>query len=167
MQPILYVTFGLPGAGKSYAARVFERFGYYIHDADVDLPDDMRQAIATQQSVNDEMRDRFFQNITEHVKRLMARHQKIVVAQTFIKEKYRQRFLEHFPQARFVLVEAQDHIRENRLARRTHQPLDPEYTRKMIKLFEPPHIPHIAISNDVDGDQYLEAQIQLLVDGRA
>lgn len=167
MQPVIYVAFGLPGAGKSYAARVFERFGFYVHDADEDLPDDMRQAIATQQMVSDEMRDRFFRNITEHVERLITRHTKIVVAQTFIKEKYRQRFLERFPQARFVLLEADDPLRERRLSHRTHQPLDPEYTRKMIKLFEPPHIPHQVISNDADGDQHLEAQIQTLLDGRA
>ncbi len=167
MPPVIYVTFGLPGAGKSYAARVFERFGFYVHDADDDLPEDMRQAIATQQPVSDEMRDRFFQNITAHVQRLVNHHKKVVVAQTFIKEKYRQHFLEHFPQARFILVEAQDGLRENRLERRTHQPLDPEYTRKMIQLFEPPHIPHEVIANDADGDRHLEAQIRGLLDGKA
>lgn len=167
MQPVIYVAFGLPGAGKSYAARVFERFGFYVHDADEDLPDDMRQAIATQQPVSDEMRDRFFRNITAHVEQLIKDHAKIVVAQTFIKEKYRQRFLERFPQSHFILVEAGDPLREWRLSRRTHQPLDPEYTRKMISLFEPPLIPHQVISNDADGDWHLEAQIQALLDGKA
>ncbi|MEZ4669757.1 MAG: AAA family ATPase [Anaerolineae bacterium] len=163
-EPIkLFVFFGLPGAGKSYAANVFERFGFYIHDGDVDLPDEMRHAIATQQPVDDTMRDEFFRRITEHVRQLLPAHPRLVLAQTFIKEKYRRRFLKTFPQAQFVLVEAGDTLRERRLERRTNQPLEPNYTRKMVAMFEPPHIPYITINNDTDGDQHLETQIRRLV----
>lgn len=161
----LYVAFGLPGAGKSYAAKVFERFGFYVHDGDVDLPDAMRTAIATQQPIDDTMRDEFFRRITAHIHQLLPDHPRLVLAQTFIKEKYRRRFLETFPQAQFVLVEADDPVREQRLERRTNQPLEPNYTRKMIALFEPPHIPYITLSNSADGDGHLEAQIQQLVNG--
>lgn len=161
----LYVTFGLPGAGKSYAAKVFERFGFYVHDGDVDLPDVMRVAIANQQPIDDTMRDEFFRRITEHIRLLLPDHPRLVLAQTFIKEKYRRRFLETFPQAQFVLVIAEDPIREQRLERRTNQPLEPNYTRKMIAMFEPPHIPYATLSNSSDGDHSLEAQIRQLVNG--
>jgi gluconate kinase len=159
----LFVTFGLPGAGKTYAARLFEQFGFTMHDADDDLPDEMRQAISTQQPINDDMRDEFFKRITAHVHDLLPEHPKLVVAQTFIKEKYRRRFLEHFPHAQFILVEAKDPIRELRLERRTNQPLEPDYTRKMIAMFEPPHIPHKTITNDADGALILEDQIAALL----
>jgi len=161
--PTLFVTFGLPGAGKTYAARLFEHFGFTVHDADDDLPDVMRQAISTQQPINDNMRDEFFKRIIAHVEQLLPKHPKLVVAQTFIKEKYRMRFLEHFPYAQFVLVEAADPIRELRLERRTNQPLEPDYTRKMIAMFEPPHIPYKVITNDADGALQLEDQIAELV----
>jgi gluconate kinase len=161
--PTLYVTFGLPGAGKTYAARLFEQFGFTMHDGDDDLPDVMRQAISTQQPVNDDMRDEFFKRIIAHVEQLLPTHPKLVVAQTFIKEKYRRRFLEHFPYAQFVLVEAKDPIRELRLERRTNQPLEPDYTRKMIAMFEPPRIPYKVITNDADGALLLEDQIAALV----
>ena len=164
--PTLYVTFGLPGAGKTYAARLFEQFGFTVHDADDDLPDVMRQAISTQQPINDDMRDEFFKRIITHVEQLLPKHPKLVVAQTFIKEKYRKRFLEHFPYAQFVLVEAADLIRERRLEHRTNQPLEPDYTRKMIAMFEPPHIPHWVIINDADGALQLEDQIASLVKGK-
>jgi len=95
----LFVPFGLPAAGKTYAARLFEQFGFTMHDGDDDLPDVMRQAISTQQPVNDDMRDEFFKRIIAHVEQLLPKHPKLVVAQTFIKEKYRRRFLEHFPYA--------------------------------------------------------------------
>lgn len=161
--PTLYVTFGLPGAGKTYAARLFEQFGFAVHDGDDDLPERMRTAIHTQQPINDEMRDEFFGRIIAHVHELLPKHPKLVLAQTFIKEKYRKRFLEQFPFAKFVLVEANDPIRERRLERRTNQPLEPDYTRKMIALFETPHIPHKVISNDADGAFHLEDQIAALV----
>ncbi len=161
--PQLYVTFGLPGAGKTYAARLFEQFRFTVHDADDDLPEAMRVAISNQQPINDDMRDEFFNRITEHVHQLLKKHSKLVVAQTFIKEKYRERFLEVFPYAQFVLVIAEDPIRELRLERRTNQPLEPDYTRKMIALFETPYIPHRVITNDADGVLQLEDQIETLV----
>ncbi|MEP6985284.1 MAG: AAA family ATPase [Chloroflexota bacterium] len=161
--PTLYVTFGLPGAGKTYAARLFEQFGFTMHDGDDDLPDRMIEAINTQQPINDEMRDEFFNRIIAHVHQLLPKHPKLVVAQTFIKEKYRKRFLEHFPDAQFVLVEANDPIRELRLERRTNQPLEPDYTRKMIAMFETPHIPYQVIVNDADGTLQLDDQIAALV----
>ncbi len=165
-QNTIYVTFGLPGAGKTYAARLFENFSFFCHDGDDDLPADMRQAIATQQPVNDEMRDRFFAAIIQHVHQLTPLHPRIVVAQTFIKEKYRLLFLNHFPQAQFVLVQADDTIRERRLVHRTSQPLDPAYTRRMIALFEPPHIPYQIINNNDDGGLQLTEQIAHIVNGR-
>jgi gluconate kinase len=161
--PTLFVTFGLPGAGKTYAARLFEQFGFTVHDGDDDLPDAMRLAISTQQPINDDMRDEFFRRITAHVEQLLPDHPRLVVAQTFIKEKYRKRFLAHFPYAQFVLVEAKDPIRELRLERRTNQPLEPDYTRKMIAMFETPHIPYQVIVNDADGALQLEDQIAELV----
>jgi gluconate kinase len=161
--PTLFVTFGLPGAGKTYAARLFENFGFTMHDGDDDLTDHMREAISTQQPITDAMRDEFFERIIAHVHELLPEHPKLVVAQTFIKEKYRRRFLEHFPFARFVLVVAEDPIRELRLERRTNQPLEPDYTRKMIALFETPRIPHQVIVNDVDGEIQLDDQIAALI----
>ena len=163
--PTLYVTFGLPGAGKTYAARLFENFGFTVHDGDDDLPDVMRHAISTQHPINDDMRDEFFKRITAHVEELLPMNPKLVVAQTFIKEKYRRRFLEYFPHAQFILVEAKDPIRELRLERRTNQPLEPDYTRKMIAMFEPPHIPYKVLTNDAEGMLHLEDQIAALVKG--
>ena len=157
--PALFVAFGLPGAGKTYAARVFEDFGFRMHDGDDDLSDDMRAAIAASQPIQDSMRDVFFGQIIASAERLWPAHPQIVIAQTFIKEKYRQRFLDHFPAARFVLVEADLGVRERRLAHRTHQALDPDYVRKMDRIFEPPLIPHDVISNNEDGSAHLKRQI--------
>jgi gluconate kinase len=163
-RPALWVAFGLPGAGKTYAARVFEAFGFKMHDGDDDLPDDMRAAIAASQPINDSMRNLFFSQIIASAQRLWPDYPQLVIAQTFIKEKYRQRFLEHFPAAHFVLVEADLAVRERRLTHRTHQALDPDYVRKMDRIFEPPRIPHQVISNNEDGDVHLKRQIANLLE---
>jgi gluconate kinase len=161
--PLLFVTFGLPGAGKSYAARCFQPFGFYYHDGDLDLPETMKAAIADSLPINDTMRDTFFQQLIASTERHYREYPCMVVAQTFIKEKYRLLFLERFPGARFVLVEAETTVREMRLARRDNQPLDPDYARRMTLIFDPPRIPHSVMRNDVDGSAHLMAQIQVLV----
>jgi gluconate kinase len=166
-QPALYVAFGLPGAGKTFAAYVFERFGFFVHDGDDDLPPLMRATIEAAQPVTDSMRDEFFDRIIAHTAELWPRHPRLVVAQTFIKEKYRLRFLQSFPAAHFVLVQAAEDIRERRLSSRAIMRLDPSYARRMVTLFEPPAIPHQVIDNNADGDSHLERQIAaLLVDSR-
>jgi gluconate kinase len=163
-QSALFVTFGLPGAGKTYAARCFEYFGFFCYDGDTDLPDAMQAAIAASQPIDDAMRDEFFRRLVASVERLHRQYPRMVVAQTFIKEKYRRLFLEHFPAARFVLVEANTAVRERRLSHRHHQPLDPDYTRLMTQLFDPPRISHSVMTNDEDGDAHLKRQIWAFVE---
>lgn len=162
-QPALFVAFGLPGAGKTYVARTFEDFGFTMHDGDDDLPDVMRAAIAASQPIDDNLRDQFFARIIASAERLWPANPRLVIAQTFIKEKYRRRFIEHFPAARFVLVEAALDVRERRLEQRTHQALDPDYVRKMDLIFEPPHIPHQVLTNNSEGDAHIKAQIETIL----
>lgn len=159
----LYVAFGLPGAGKSYVARVFSQFGFYMHDGDDDLPPLMRAAIDASRPVTDAMRDEFFGRIIAHVHQLLPEHPHLALAQTFIKERYRLQFLEHFPAAQFVLVEADEAVRERRLIARTHQALDPVYARRMTSFFDPPAIPHQVIVNNQDGDAHLHGQIAAIL----
>ncbi len=163
-EPALFVTFGLPGSGKSYAARCFEDFGFFYHDGDDDLPDRMKAAIAASQPIDDVMRDEFFRRIIANTERHHTQHPRMVVAQTFIKEKYRLWFLERFPAAQFVLVEADAPIRERRLGHRHHQPLDADYARRMTTFFDPPRIPYSVMTNNTDGDAELKRQIAALVD---
>jgi gluconokinase len=161
--PLLIVTFGLPGAGKTYVARAFTHFGLVFHDGDDDLPDEMRARIAASLPIDDNLRDQFFARIGESVNQLWPEHPRLVVAQTFIKEKYRVEFLTRFPLAHFVLVEADNVIRAQRLAARTYQPLAPDYVQKMDQLFEPPHIPYARITNNVQGRAHLDGQIEALL----
>ncbi len=159
----LFITFGLPGAGKSYVARVFNEFGFFVHDGDDDLTDEMKIAIATQKPINDAMRDAFFDQIIQSIYQLKPIHPRLVVAQTFIKEKYRLRVREHFPEAQFILVEADTNVRETRLAHRSHQMLDMDYARKMSTIFEPPRIDHLIIDNDGNGENSIKQQIEAIL----
>jgi gluconate kinase len=159
----IVVVFGFPGAGKSFVAEVLKKdFGFYHHDADVDMPADLLKAVNTKALVTEQIRDRFFQKIIEHTKHLITEHQKLVVSQTFIKEKYREQFLRAFPEVKFMLVKTTDKIRENRLMQRKNFPIDLEYARKMCLNFDQPNIPHSVVDNDEDNDENIRKQLQLL-----
>lgn len=150
---MLLVFFGLPGAGKSYAARVVAReFNLMFHDGDDDLPASMRAAIASSQPITDDQRDEFFTALIAHVRHIRAGGVPLAVAQTFIKDRHRRQMLDAFPEARFILIEAGQAVRERRLANRTAGAhLEPGYARRMAGIFEPPVIPFTVISNDQDG----------------
>ena len=159
----IIVLFGLPGAGKSFVGKVLqEYFGYHHYDGDITMSDKMLQAISTQDVITDLMRDSFFQKIIENTKRLKTKRQKIVVSQTFIKEKYRNLFLKEFPGTKFMLVQTSPDIRETRLLQRKNFPLDLEYSRKMCLNFDTFKISHSVINNDSDGEESVKKQLQLL-----
>ncbi len=158
---MLYILFGLPGAGKTFTGNIFQKnFGFYFYDGDALLPGDMREAIHTQKKVTDAMRDRFFASILRKIEELKSAHTHLVIAQTYIKEKYRQQVLKKFPDAQFVLIENNDPIRSERLLHQNTYPLTLAYVRKMVANFDAPNIPHRTITNNSDGEEELLAQVR-------
>ncbi len=160
---MIIVLFGLPGAGKTFVGNLFaKKFEYFFHDCDKDLPIEMDKTIKAEGKVTTEMQDLFFKNITDSVKKLLPKQQKLVIAQTFIKEKYRREFLDAFPQAKFISIEAEQQIREERLLKRKTFKLSLSYWRRMSKRFENPQIKHFRIQNDSEGELDLTKQIKAL-----
>jgi len=147
---MLLIVFGLPGAGKTYVGKLLkDEFGFYFYDGDRDLTDEMRQALKEKKLFNDSMRDVFFQNLKIRLLQLHKTKKQLVVAQTFIKEKYRNQLLKALPYAIFILVQTKTALRERRLLQRND--LDQDYVKNMVKLFEKPTIEHFQIANDADG----------------
>ncbi len=162
---MVFVLFGLPGVGKTYVGKVFEEeFGFYVHEADLDLPGEMRVRLEGGLPVTDEMRGEFFGRVVGSVRRLIEEHENVVVTQTFIRERYREFFLREVASARFVLVTADTDIREKRLGGRKEFPLDPEYARKMAEMFERPRIAHKVIVNNVEGREEVLRQVRELLE---
>jgi gluconate kinase len=164
----LVVLFGLPGTGKTFVGKVFEKyFNYYFYDGDNDLTPEMKKAIKTKTVFTDQMRDIFFKILINKIKVLSEKHTKLVVAQTFIKEKYRIDLLKKIPNAKFIFVETKIDIREKRLMERIDYPLDLEYARKMEENFDKPKINYLIIVNNKDGDEEIKNQISTVIPAEA
>lgn len=160
----LIILFGLPGTGKTYIGKVFEKyFNYYFYEGDNDLTKEMKEAIKIRKVFTDKMRNVFFKILIFKIQNLKSKHKNLVIAQTFIKEKYRVDLLEKLPDAKFILVETKTTIREKRLIERKDYPLDLEYARKMEINFDKPIINHVTIVNDYDGEKNIEKQIKLKI----
>jgi len=161
----LFVFFGLPGAGKTFAGKVAQKyFDYHFYDGDNDLTPQLHEAFQNSTIVTDDMRDAFFYNLTKSVKRLMQQYDKLIVSQTFIKEKYRKQFLDVFPSAKFVLIQAPEELREKITIQVKEYTLDAEYVKKMAAIFESAHIPHEVLRNDFVGEEKIKEQLQKILD---
>jgi len=147
--PLVVVVFGLPGAGKTFVGRqLAAQRGAHFHDGDADLPADMRAAIDAAQPVTDEMRERFVDAQVARVKSLLGAHATVVLAQTFPKQVHRERFAREFPRVEWVLVTAPDALRAERIAHRSHQPLDAAYAKRMASFFDAPPAGTRVVVND-------------------
>ncbi|MDO9028352.1 MAG: shikimate kinase [Candidatus Roizmanbacteria bacterium] len=161
----LIILFGLPGAGKTFVGNIFKKyFDYYFYEGDNDLTEEMKQAIKVQRVFTDQMRDIFFKKLTKSIQKLKSKHKKLVIAQTFIKERYRISFIKKIKETKFILIETKNSLREKRLARRTDYPLEMEYARKMSLNFEKPTVNHLTIVNNIDGVENIKKQIELFID---
>lgn len=160
----IIVLFGLPGVGKSFVGNLLQtEFGFYHYDGDQSLPKIMKKAISQKLPITDAMRDIFFTNLTKKSQQLLKTHPKLVVSQTFIKEKYREHFLNQIPNTQFIFIKANKSVRERRLLARLEYPLDIKYSQKMTTIFEKPKIHHQTITNNTDGKQKLESALQKLL----
>ena len=160
----LFIFFGLPGAGKTFVSQVAgKEFGYHSYDGDTDLTEEMHEAIKNQAVITDEMRDVFFTLLIRSAKRLSQQYDKLIIHQTFIKEKYREQFLKEIPDTIFVLIETNTNLREKRLRERKYFPLDEAYARKMVSLFDNPLIKHKTLQNNLEGEEAIKEQLQQIL----
>ncbi|MEK7166070.1 MAG: AAA family ATPase [Patescibacteria group bacterium] len=160
----IFILFGPPGAGKTFVGKIFqESFGFHFYDGDEDLTPRMKWAIDHRVPITDSQRDEFFSGLIESIKRLNQTQPHLVIAQTFIKEKYRKWVRREFLSICFIFVHADSAIREKRLLLRKETPLDLEYARKMCLNFDPPAIHHQVLKNCTSGKIEIKRQIRLFL----
>ncbi|HCM37288.1 MAG: hypothetical protein UV55_C0030G0006 [Candidatus Gottesmanbacteria bacterium GW2011_GWC1_43_10] len=164
----VFILFGLPGTGKTYVGKIFQKsFGFYFYDGDLDLSSELKRAIKSKSKVTDAQRGEFFAKLSQSIKNIYRTNKNLVVAQTFIKEKYRKSVLKELSDIQFVLVNTDTSIRERRLSERKENPLDMAYARKMCLNFEKPTIAHQVMVNNASGEKDIKRQIRLLLDKKS
>lgn len=163
-QKKLIIVFGLPATGKTYVSSILHLcFGYFFYDGDNELTEEMKTAIKIRTFFTEEMRNVFFNKLIQKIVELSLEHEKLVISQTFIKEKYRKQLLSQLPSAMFIFVKTPDEIREKRLLERTEYPLDLQYSQQMVAYFDEPEIPHEVVMNHKDGDEEIVQQLKLIL----
>ncbi len=155
------------GSGKSYVGELLQReFGVFYHDADVDLPDDMAEAVRAQQPLTDAMRSDFCDRIIARIQTLGAEHAEFCVAQALFKNRHRQRILEAVPDVRLVWVKSTPELTHARLMERTGHIASAYYAEKINPGFEVPVMPHARIDNLGDASALRVQIAKLLQDAR-
>ena len=140
--------FGLPAAGKNYVGEVLaEAFGYTFYDGDLDLTDELRDAVRDGRPFTDPMRDRFYAALVARIAELRRDHDTLAFCQATFKERHRAQMAAAFPDVVFVLVAASDAVRLARLARGSN-PVTVEYAQRIAAFCEPPQHPHFVIRNE-------------------
>lgn len=159
---MLIYLFGLPAAGKNYVARILaDEFGYTFYDGDLDLTPEMRDAVREERPFTEEMRDRFYGVLVDRIKKLRVENPDLAFCQATFKERHREHVIAAFPDVVFVLVEAGEAVRMDRLSHGGN-PVTVEYARRIAGFFEPPRHPHFIISNNAGREDVIRQLDALL-----
>lgn len=143
---ILYL-YGLAAAGKNYVGGVLEEsFGFTFYDGDLDLTDELREAVRAEQPFTDAMRDRFYAVVVRRIGELREQVPFLAFAQATFKERHRQQILAAYPETVFVLVTADFDVRMARLQDGMN-PVTADYAQRIDAFFEAPQHATMVIDN--------------------
>ena len=149
--------FGKAGSGKSHIGEAASRlYGFHFHEADQDLPEAFRQAIAAGGGVTEKMRQEFLVVMIATLQRLASEHRNVCVSQALFRDRMRLRILEAVPAVEFVWVDAPDDVLWARLEARGGHIASRPYAQMVNRLFEIPTVPHAKFVNDDNAIRFAE-----------
>jgi len=160
---VIFFLFGLLGVGKNFVGKVFAKeFGFTFYDADQDLTEAMKEALASHQEFTEQMRDEYFEIVIGRIAEWKKNHKRLVIAQALFKNRHRHRLLTHFPEIKFVWVQAEEPLIAKRLEARQDPLAGKSYSEMVNKLFEVPDVPHEVLVNNKGKEEVVEEITRLL-----
>lgn len=159
----LWILFGPSGVGKSYVGQLIkDQFGFYFYEADEDLTAEILEAINHQLLFTDPMRWDFYEIVCSKIASLQKHYANVVVSQALIKEMNRIQIHKHFPEAKFIQIQANQEIMLQRILARKNE-VNLEYAKKIAEAFEQPLIAHHCLINNDEGSVHLMHQLEPLM----
>lgn len=151
--PDILFFFGLAGAGKTYVGQlVGSKAGWMVYDADEDISDEMKYALAHQQPFTEAMRAEYFPRIATKIRSLHQQHCHLIVTQGVYKQRYRDELMQMIPAMEMLCVTSSPEIVRQRLALRP-QGISVASAQALIADFEMPTANiRIIENNGDDGD---------------
>ena len=158
----LIVLFGPPGCGKNYCAALFTNFGFMVYDADIDFTKEQLLSLKENKPFTISMREKWYKKVNKKISQLLKVHQKVVVTNTLINDRFRREFLDLFPFATLVLVTVSREIRVSRLHERSVHVVPYSVAVAVGDFFESPSMPVLTLENSGTSNMLLK-QIPALI----
>jgi gluconate kinase len=150
--PAVLFFFGLSGAGKTHVGQLVSRLsGRFLYDADADITDAMRHALATQQPFTEAMRAEYFPRIVQKIYTLQQQYGALVVTQAVYKQQHREALLAQIHDMHLLCVCCNESVLQKRLAARV-QGISAASAAALMADFEmpSPSLPCIHNSDDTE-----------------
>lgn len=160
----LLVLFGYPGAGKSYLSKfISDHFPFYYYESDNDLPQYYKDWLKADKVPTEKMRSEYYDLVIKRVHNLYAEHNNIVMAGICTRDYFRQMILQQFPWANFILIQANEEIREERLNNRPNHFVSTANAMAISQHFDKPSFPYKTFVNNGDETNLFQRINDLLV----
>jgi len=154
--PEILFFFGLAGAGKTYVGHLVGSLaGWMVYDADEDISDDMKCALAHHQPFTESMRAEYFPRIAKKILLLHQQYGRLVVTQGVYKQQYRDELMVLIPAMEMLCVSSSTDILQQRLMLRS-QGISLDSAHALIADFEIPTPDIRIIHNDGDDENIVQ-----------
>lgn len=158
-----FILFGLPGSGKDFVGKIFrDSFGYVFCEGDQSFTDGMREYLSQGKVVTPKIKREYLDVLMNKIRILRSEYSNVIVTDALFNESERQLLAENFPDAKFVLIETTQEIRERRIDQRV-QIAKKEFSKASRSFFEPPKLPHEKILN-ISDEFAIQAQIKRILE---
>ncbi len=157
---IIVIVFGLSATGKSYIGKILQTyFNFYYEDADIWLPEEMKDYVHQKKLFSLEMLDNYTNIIISKIKNLSQAHPKLVISQALYRQKNREQIQHFFSSQKviFLQVDADENIINQRIIDRGDW-VDLDYAKEMRSYFQPMSDAKIITNND-NGERLLIKQL--------
>jgi gluconokinase len=165
-EPRAIILMGVAGSGKTaVGSRVAKRLGWLFLDADDFHPPANVEKMKRGIPLDDNDRAPWLERMNSELRRQIAEGRSVILACSALKDAYREKLMDHLPEARFVFLDVDRNTLLERLQKRQAHFFPKELLDSQLATLEQPHDAFVVDANRPI-DEVVDSIVKAVLEGK-